>query len=354
MLCAHIRRRAFTLVELLVVIAIIGILVALLLPAVQSAREAARRMQCQNNLKQLGLALHNYHDTHSIFPPSSIWANLDTTTTANNDQLRANWVILSLPFMEQQNLYNSFDLTQPIPASVNAVPRSTRLSAMLCPSDGENRKPFNGSNSSSTNKLGDNWARGNYGANASLGKMKKPGDGESGAGETSKHWKDSERRGVMGANVSLTIGGITDGTSNTILLAELRAGVQEFDSRGTWAMSGGPSALWAHGSGFDANGPNSPHAESDDVLGCSEIRTAVGGSSSLQNRGMPCASGDNKANWQQTSRGMHEGQVMVALADGSVRGISDYVSIVGSSTLLSVWDRLNAAADAQVLSHSDF
>ncbi len=101
-------RRGFTLVELLVVIAIIGILVALLLPAVQSAREAARRMQCQNHLKQLGLALHNYHDTLGYFPPSSNWAAIAEVNTKNNANLRANWVISILPYIEQQSLYNSF------------------------------------------------------------------------------------------------------------------------------------------------------------------------------------------------------------------------------------------------------
>src|SRR5690349_22458600 len=104
-------RRAFTLVELLVVIAIIGILVALLLPAVQSAREAARRMQCQNNLKQLGLALHNYHDTNQSFPPCMSF-DKDVSDISNTPNYRANWVIRILPFCEQQNLYNAFDFTQ--------------------------------------------------------------------------------------------------------------------------------------------------------------------------------------------------------------------------------------------------
>ena len=103
-------QRGFTLVELLVVIAIIGILVALLLPAVQAAREAARRSRCQNNLKQLGLALLNYHDTHDGLPPAANWINLSTVTTHNNGGLRENWVIMILPFLEQQTVYDSFNL----------------------------------------------------------------------------------------------------------------------------------------------------------------------------------------------------------------------------------------------------
>ncbi len=348
------RRAAFTLVELLVVIAIIGILVALLLPAVQSAREAARRMQCQNNLKQLALACHNYHDTHLTFPPSSIWTNLTQITNNNNDQLRANWVIMILPAIEQQSLYNAFNHANPIPHSTNAAARSTRLAFMQCPSDGFSAKPFNGSNNANTNRLGNNWARGNYGANASLGKMKAPTDGESGAGESSPQWSDGRRRGVMGANISLNIGEIKDGTTNTILLAELRAGVVEFDARGVWAMSGGcPSALWGHGSRYDANGPNTPHMESDDIAACDDVRSAVGGAAKLQQMGMPCASG-NRANYQQTARSSHTGGVYVALGDGSVRMISDYVDITGASGRMSVWDKLNAAADGEVLSAAEF
>ena len=96
---ARSRRRGFTLVELLVVIAIIGILVALLLPAVQAAREAARRMSCSNNLKQLGLALHNYHDIHKTFPPDAIWyGNRKGTTATAGHQRHYTWVTMILPF----------------------------------------------------------------------------------------------------------------------------------------------------------------------------------------------------------------------------------------------------------------
>lgn len=106
-------RKAFTLVELLVVIAIIGVLIALLLPAVQAAREAARRSQCTNNLKQLGLGCHNYHDVHKRFPPGNLSENVDRSA---NTQYSANtsypWVgttTMILPFMEQENLYNQLD-----------------------------------------------------------------------------------------------------------------------------------------------------------------------------------------------------------------------------------------------------
>src|SRR5215471_6501675 len=139
---AGLHSPGFTLVELLVVIAVIGILVGLLLPAVQQAREASRRLSCTNNLKQLGLALHSYHDSLRRFPPAYV-----TNTSASGsafgvsygDEYRNGppgwaWGTLLLPYLEQENIYRQFDLNQPCWAPANAITAQTKLVVFICPS----------------------------------------------------------------------------------------------------------------------------------------------------------------------------------------------------------------------------
>jgi prepilin-type N-terminal cleavage/methylation domain-containing protein len=136
----HVRRRGFTLVELLVVIAIIGVLVALLLPAVQSAREAARRMRCTNNLKQIGLALHNYHGLHNSFPPGNVspafmsQQGCFSGTSASTPHPGAPWSATVLPFIEQTGVYNNLDIGGTFPSGygdATASPPPTNLDARL-------------------------------------------------------------------------------------------------------------------------------------------------------------------------------------------------------------------------------
>jgi len=361
--------RGFTLVELLVVIAIIGILVTLLLPAVQAAREAGRRMQCNNNLKQLALALLNYESAHRIFPPSSLWRVADGATPDNpsTPKYSENWAILVLPFLEEQSLYDRFDHTKYITDPANAPARGTTLSVIRCPSDTNNDRPFNGSatTASELSMVGDGWARGNYAANANLAAMNTSpwacttvqGMPNCAAYASAPGWKNDALRGMMGANIAVRMRDVRDGASHTILLGEIRAGVNAADPRGAWALSGGASSLWGHGSYFwqEAAGPNPQSSSGDNVASCNSLALAVG-----------CSAADNcPALWkdtmgcypccgnQQAARSVHAGGLFVALADGSVQFIGDFIDSSGdfSATpiVFSVWDRLNLSADVQIL-----
>ncbi len=139
------QRSAFTLIELLVVIAIIAVLIALLLPAVQMAREAARRAQCQNNLRQIGLALHNYHQTHGYFPPDGMRAGWRDNNWSNEPDRDNNWSmkVFLLPYLDRADVYNAANLdlyANGIPAwnwgnDPNSTLRRARLEVFLCPSD---------------------------------------------------------------------------------------------------------------------------------------------------------------------------------------------------------------------------
>src|SRR5215218_8190280 len=141
-------RRAFTLIELLVVIAIIAVLIGLLLPAVQAAREAARRVQCVNNMKQLGLAVHNYHDINNALPPGRIWSGTGFPSIFSGQQ-NTTWFCLMLPMFEQGALANAFNYSlgaegpvlgaSNIPAlDANSTVSASKLAVFQCPSDRQN------------------------------------------------------------------------------------------------------------------------------------------------------------------------------------------------------------------------
>lgn len=181
------RSRGFTLVELLVVIAIIGILVALLLPAVQAAREASRRAHCQNNLKQIGLACHNFNDAMKKLPLGGL-----PPTVTPGSQFSA--LAQLLPFMEQQNVYKMIDFSVPCNAPANAAARDVIISTFLCPSDVDNPVPSNG-------------AATNYVANT-------------GAMPFFVIPNPALYSGVFYVNTHSKLADLVDGTSNTALFSE--------------------------------------------------------------------------------------------------------------------------------------
>jgi prepilin-type N-terminal cleavage/methylation domain-containing protein len=208
------RRRGFTLIELLVVIAIIAVLVALLLPAVQSAREAARRSQCKSNIKQIGLALHNYEGTHKVFPPSStstfgkgVWGYPGTGPTDKNIHLHS-FASLILPNIEQSNIYNAINYNVSALDPANRVIASTNIQLYKCPSYAG--RPFSGDPLYVTTVGYDRFALRNYvcmGAKTVLGLSGSPG---------------TNAEGVMFPGSRVRFADMIDGASNTIGIAETR------------------------------------------------------------------------------------------------------------------------------------
>jgi prepilin-type N-terminal cleavage/methylation domain-containing protein/prepilin-type processing-associated H-X9-DG protein len=360
------RRSAFTLVELLVVIAIIGMLVALLLPAINSAREAGRRAACMNNIKQVALATIHYADDIGSFPPSCKFQNNDPSQPVNG---MVNWVYYILPYMEHHEIANMINPELPMANAANAQAHTMTIKEMLCPSDaGNNTRPFLGSLLGYTSNLGtEPWARCNYAANAGLGFMD-TASGQAGynmAGPDSEYWTVPGYRGIMGMAVTppnpamlVTPAQITDGLAHTMLIGEIRAGVGQSDMRGIWAMSGAcPSSIWGVGSWVgDDPGPNCTNAKADDVYTCSDVQSG-NDPNYLISQGMACSDdspsgsndsgGPNWPNWQQTLRSLHPDGVNCALADGSVQWISNNIQFSpdGSPTEPTIWDALISSND---------
>lgn len=193
------RRRAFTLVELLVVIAIIGVLVALLLPAVQAAREAARRAQCSNNLKQMGIGLHNYHDTYLVFPFG--WSDRGQ-----------GWHACLLPFIEQQPLYNTLQWAEAnnwdIDNTPNELACSTKIKIFRCPSAAI---PEFVDNQSIAKRVPSCYR----GVASSTADSDDPGTSTAG-----RHLELTDLEGIFYGNSEIKFKNITDGTSNTFMVGE--------------------------------------------------------------------------------------------------------------------------------------
>jgi prepilin-type N-terminal cleavage/methylation domain-containing protein/prepilin-type processing-associated H-X9-DG protein len=289
-------RRGFTLVELLVVIAIIGVLVALLLPAVQAAREASRRTSCVNKLRQWGLSMHNMHDTVLHLPQG------------NQNNPRRVWVVLVWPYVEQGNMYVQFDQTKHFYQPPNTVTSTTTgiyaKSAPLyyCPSD----------------RPGALWkgdiywrARGNYVINWGNQKVpylasdpvQDPGKGTAPFGYED-HINPSKPRKVRFAD-------LTDGTSNTLLMSEtvLAGSDTDYDIRGDMLNDDRPCNQFMT--------INTPNAGTDVSPYCS---------ATLYPRNPPCTT-TGSANSHKTARSRHPNGVNVVLADGSMRFVTNNITL---------------------------
>ncbi len=329
--------RGFTLVELLVVIAIIGMLISLLLPAVQSAREAARRVQCINNLKQLGLAVGLYETTLGVLPASGIVARGEDLYP-NNKVLAAkfypltgkmfSWVVLLLPHMDQQPLYDQFDFDVGILLQTGE-PFAAHISTMSCPSDATVGRFFVHDDFTA----GRRFAKGNYAAYVSP-----------------YHIEYQNRMPGAIIQYGQKLSRITDGTSSTIMLAEVRTRQQETDQRGAWALPWNASSLLAFDlhpidewgdSQYAVNQrsfgnsmrPNTQGPWSDMLYDCPDAAGA-------QMEQMPCALyEDSRYSWlSAASRSMHPGGVNVAYVDGHVGFITDDINEITMAYKVSIND----------------
>lgn len=357
-------KRGFTLVELLVVIAIIAVLVSLLLPAVNAAREAARRMQCKNNLKQIGLAVLNYESSTRTYPPCGVFnkpAPADAAYAQQFDNLRLlnrnwgvdglgrsgnnplfSWMVLILPYCEEQAVYNAFDFRdgQTVFSQVQR-PQERSIPSFLCPSDSAGGK-FLQDNTLTGNAA---LAKGNYAGFCSpihiTHQFAVPGalgGAEMGAmkGQSSRRVKE---------------------TTKTALATEVRTRGHDADQRGAWAVAWSGSTLVAPdihdpmiGSGSfnmsqikfyqpgtrpdDAKYAQTPNKQEDiwDVI--NDCQRAP----SLLER-MPCRNVGTEPFWSAAPRSLHPGGVHVVCLDGHVGFMADDVDYIAYSYLISIQDR---------------
>jgi type II secretory pathway pseudopilin PulG len=349
------------LIEVLIVIGIIGLLVSLLTPAVQSAREASRRTQCVSNLRQIGTGLQVYHDSRRLLPPCAIWkpageplgfglappgmldrVSAGVASASDPDRMFANWVIMLLPYLEEQSVADTFDLRLPIAAPQNERARATDIALLKCPSDAANGAENHFQRNGLMNR-DQGYARGNYAMNIGpnerclarlgpKGKLNTCPDGFQVDGtdlkvNTGQVWGS----GVGGLNRSFRLADFVSGTSKTIAIEEIRAGIHPLDRRGVWALGfAGCSVTAAHGK----KGNGGPNAKADRIQGCTAVIAEVG---DPELQGMPCRRRSDPTKEvceQATARSHHASGVNVLMADGSAHFISDTIDA-------EIWEKMH-------------
>lgn len=327
-----IRQRAFTLIELLVVIAIIAVLIALLLPAVQQAREAARRSQCKNNLKQLGLALHNYHDTFGSFPAASY----DHEFNGGDEMRHASyaWPVFLFPYLDQAAAYQQLKPSSPLrlhdavkdPVLLKVI--QTPMSVFRCPSDsgpGLNAHYAINDNSGSV-------------ANRKPGAMSNY-VGVNEAGDVQRLNPDGlfvPGTNVQGNRISVRkMRDITDGTSNTMAIGErsfLLRGV-ELGAGNVFGHNGNSDI--ENNAGYDTN-----------VQGFIAV---LGGGKTHLNETATCGASCNDLDGRQGFSSNHTGGAHFVACDGSVHFISENIDHKNGAGIDSLYERILEGADGQVV-----
>ena len=353
-------RAAFTLVELLVVTAIIGILVGLLLPAVQSAREAARRIQCTNNLKQLGLAIHNYQSAHRVFPAgycsyatrngnAPSWAGIDPNTW--DAAPGWGWASLILPFIEQGNVSNTLQFEQPIWAPVNRQMVRTQMPVFLCPSasgeqsafevrdEAQNPLRFGGERL----ELGRSNYVASHGQESCWGEC---GSSTTGIVFTNIYTGTTKTVAINGdaskvadgpfyRNSRVSFRDVTDGTSNTIFLGEHSSLLSEKSWVGVV-----PGAFTHPKFLTPENGP--------DAAATLTLVHAGPSGGELDITGAPIIHPVNFPTYHVGQMfAEHLGGGQVCFGDGSVRFVAETVD-------LYVWAELSSMAEGEVVNHDQF